>query len=112
VLISQGQVESPASASPPHNGEASMEDRELDDLLGKLSEEIGRTESVSDAEEQSLRRLDSDIQRLLKRSHKQPRAEPEMLEEWESSVGELEAEHPTLTKLISQVLNALSNVGI
>jgi iron-sulfur cluster repair protein YtfE (RIC family) len=89
-----------------------MEDTDLDELLAELSAEIERTESANDAEQDSLRRLDADIQRLLKRSHKERRAEPEMLEEWESSVEELEAEHPTLTRLISQVLNALSNVGI
>lgn len=90
-----------------------MEDKDLDELLAELRDEIGRTETLDETKQESLRRLDADIQRLLERSEGEPhQAEPEMLEEWERSVDELEVEHPTLTNLISQVLNALSNAGI
>ena len=90
-----------------------MEDKDLDDLLAELSQEIANTTSVSETEQESLRRLDADIHRLLARSEgEKPAAEPELLDEWQKDIEELEVEHPTLTKLISQVVEALSKAGI
>lgn len=89
-----------------------MKEEDLDDLLAELRDELARTESVDEAEQESLRRLDEDIHRLLARSGEQPRAEPDVLERLEDSVEELEVEYPMVTKLIAQVLEALSKAGI
>ena len=89
------------------------QDRDLDELLAELRDEIARTDLADEGDRESLRALEADIQRLLERSgEERPHAEPELIEQWERSVEALEIEYPALTKLISQVLNALSNAGI
>ena len=88
------------------------EAKDLDEMLADLHDEISRTDSVSDEEQAALQRLDDAIHRLLNRSGRKQPAEGDVLEQLEDSIEELEVEHPTLTKLVSQVLNALSNAGI
>jgi len=90
-----------------------MEDKELDRLLEQLRTEIAHAQSVDEGERESLRQLDADIHRLLKGSAEERRSpEPEMLAAWEQAVDELELEHPTLTRLLSQILNTLSSSGL
>jgi hypothetical protein len=90
-----------------------MEDNDLDRLLEQLRTEIAHAKSVDEKERESLRQLDADIHRLLQGSAEQRRSpEPEMLSGWEDAVEELELEHPTLTRLLSQILNTLSSSGL
>ena len=90
-----------------------MEDNELDRLLEQLRTEIAHAQSVDEKGRESLRQLDADIHRLLQGSVEQRRSpEPEMLAGWERAIEELELEHPTLTRLISQILDTLSSSGL
>lgn len=90
-----------------------MDDPELTKLLEQLHQEIEHTDNVGDKEKALLRDLSGDIRKLLDRSdgeHKQPI--PTIVERLEASIDLLEISHPTLTALMSRLLNILSNAGI
>jgi hypothetical protein len=90
-----------------------MEDQELRELIKKLHDEIQNTHSVDEKGQELLLHLESDIRELLEQSseHGTP-AHTSTIRRLEEGLDHFEVTHPTLTILISKLLEALSNVGI
>ena len=90
-----------------------IDDPEFDKLLEQLHQEIEHTRNVGDKEKALLRDLSGDIRKLLDRSdgyRKQP--PPSTVQRLEETIDLLEISHPTLTAMMSRLLNFLSNAGI
>ena len=90
-----------------------MDDQKLRELIEKLHNEIQNTHSVDEKGQELLLHLESDIQGLLAQSggHDTP-LRPSTIRRLEEGLDHFEVTHPTLTILISKLLEALSNVGI
>lgn len=90
-----------------------MENQELPKLLEQLQSEIEQTASVDAKGRAMLREIDAEIHELLARSgDAQPQPNPATLRGLEDSISHLEATHPSLTVLLSRLLETLSNAGI
>ena len=90
-----------------------MEDPKLRQQLEALQAEIRRTRSIDEKGKALLQNLDADIQALLARSREQSLAvAPSTLKGLQASLVHFEVSHPSLTALISDLLDNLSNVGI
>jgi len=90
-----------------------MTDEELRELLAEIRDELAHTDTDEKREQAILRDLISDIEELLARSKKDSmQPEESMLGRLEDAIEDLEAANPTLTKALSDLLTALSNVGI
>jgi hypothetical protein len=90
-----------------------MEDPKLRQQLEKLQEEIRQTRSVDDKGKALLQNLEADIQALLARSRDESLdVPPSTLTGLQASLVHFEVTHPSLTALISDLLDNLSNVGI
>lgn len=90
-----------------------MDDKELRKLLLQLHDEIKNTQSVDEKGSELLRDLDGDIQDLLVRSEENPaQSHPSLVQRLEGALDHFEVTHPSLTTLISNLLDTLSNAGI
>jgi hypothetical protein len=90
-----------------------MDDQELRELIEKLHDEIQNTQSVDEKGRKLLAHLETDIQALLAQSGGVTKPiHPSTLRRLEESLDHFEVTHPTLTTLLSKVLEAFSNVGI
>ena len=90
-----------------------MEDQELGELVKKLHDEIQNTHSVDKKGQELLLHLESDIRGLLEQSGgRGAPARTSTIRRLEEGLDHFEVSHPTLTILISKLLEALSNVGI
>lgn len=90
-----------------------MEDKELRKLLAQLHDEINKTQAVDEKGSDLLRDLEVDITALLERSEENPvQLSPSNTQNLENVLGHFEVTHPSLTTLISKLLEALSNAGI
>lgn len=87
-----------------------MEDKALQELLERLQGEIEKTQSLDEKGRELLRRLDADIHELLERSG--GRSDESVLRRLRDGIDHFEVTHPTLTAMLSQILNSLSNAGI
>ncbi|MEW5940272.1 MAG: DUF4404 family protein [Chloroflexota bacterium] len=90
-----------------------MDNQELDKLLERLHEELEGAEHVDDKGRDLLRQLDADIHSLLG----QPEAEEAnpwmaVARQLKDAINHLEATHPRLTAVLSDMVNSLSNAGI
>lgn len=87
-----------------------MSNNEIRNLLAQLRDEIQKSEL--DAETRNLvRQLDSDIHELLDSN----KAEPEtasVLKRAEELEANFESEHPTTVRILSEVIETLSRMGI
>ncbi|MCJ7590819.1 MAG: DUF4404 family protein [Woeseiaceae bacterium] len=87
-----------------------MSNSEIRNLLAQLHDEIKKSEM--DAETRTLvRQLDSDIHALLDSN----RAEPEtasVLKRAQELEANFESEHPTTVRILSEVIETLSRMGI
>jgi hypothetical protein len=90
-----------------------MSDENLRKLLEQLHDELERTESVDETGNELLRHLNADIRNLMKRSGKAD-VEPDdsVLERLEDAIDHFEVTHPTLTRMLSEMMTILSNAGI
>jgi chromosome segregation ATPase len=90
-----------------------MTDEELRELLTEIRDELKQTPTDDKRERKILGDLIDDIEGLLERS-KDDSMQPEesMLGRLEEAIEDLETDHPTLTSTLSNLLTALSNVGI
>jgi hypothetical protein len=90
-----------------------MEDHELRELIENLHNEIQNTHSLDEKGQELLLHLESDIRELLaqSRGHGTP-VRQSTIRRLEEGFDHFEVTHPTLTILISKLLEALSNVGI
>jgi hypothetical protein len=90
-----------------------MDNKELDQLLHKLHDEIQRTTSVDEKGSELLRDLEGDIRTLLKQSQENPvMVHPSIVQRLESALNQFEVTHPDLTTLISNLLDSLSAAGL
>jgi hypothetical protein len=90
-----------------------MDDQELRELIEKLHAEIQNTHSVDEKGQELLLHLESDIRGLLAQSGGDGTpVRPSTIRRMEQGLDHFEVTHPTLTILLSKLLEALSNVGI
>lgn len=90
-----------------------MDDQDLQKLIESLHNEIQNTQSVDDKGRELLAHLETDIQKLLTQAGAASNpVHPSTLQRLQEGLDHFEVTHPTLTILLSRVLEALSNVGI
>jgi hypothetical protein len=90
-----------------------MDDKELRELIEKLHAEIQEAHSVDEKGRELLSHLDSDIRELLAQTGGTGSpVHPSTLRRLEEGIDQFEVTHPTLTILISKLLEALSTAGI
>jgi chromosome segregation ATPase len=90
-----------------------MTDEELRELLTEIRDELKQTPTDDKRERQILGDLIDDIEALLGRpKHESMEPEESMLGRLEEAIEDLETDYPTLTSTLSNLLTALSNVGI
>ena len=90
-----------------------MDDQELRKLIEQLHAEIQNTHTVDEKGQELLAHLDEDIHKLLAGTGGVATpVHPSTLQRLEEGLDHFEATHPTLTILLSKVLEAFSNVGI
>ncbi len=90
-----------------------MDDEELRTLLEQVHTEIEKTHSLDAEGKQMLHHLDADIRALLERSGEKPlQAGVPTLQRLEEALDHFETSHPTLTGLLSKLLETLSSAGI
>jgi Domain of unknown function (DUF4404) len=90
-----------------------MDDNKLREQLEQLQAEIRKSSTVDEEGKALLRDLDSDIHDLLARSKGKPiEVQPSTVQSLQASVNHFEVSHPSLTALISGLLDTLSNAGI
>jgi len=90
-----------------------MENKDLRTLLSELHDEIEKTQVVDEKGRELLRDLKGDITELIERSQENP--EPTNLsitQNLDSTLSHFEVTHPSLTALISKLLESLSSSGI
>ncbi len=91
-----------------------MNDQDNRKLLEKLESEIEQTKPTDEKGRELLRHLREDIRAYLERSG-DDQGQPEddsFIENLNNAVDHFEISHPTLTTMLSQMLNILSNAGI
>ena len=90
-----------------------MDDPKLRQQLEQLQAEIRQSRSVDEEGKALLRDLDADIHDLLARSGGETvDVQPSTVDRLQDSLTYFEVSHPTLTALISKLLETLSNAGI
>ena len=90
-----------------------MDDLELRKLIESLHAEIQNTQTVDEKDQELLVHLEADIRSLLARTGEAVApVHPSTLRRMQEGLDHFEVTHPTLTILISKLLEALSNVGI
>ena len=90
-----------------------MTNEELRKLLAEIRDELELTDTEDKRERGILGELIRDIQELLDRPERDSmQPEESVLGRLEDAIEHLEADHPTLTNALSNLLAALSNVGI
>jgi hypothetical protein len=90
-----------------------MDDPKLREKLEKLQAEIRQSHSVDEEGKILLQGLDADIHALLDRSSEESsQVQPTFVQRLQESLSHFEVSHPSLTILISDLLDTLSNAGI
>lgn len=90
-----------------------MNDQDLCQLLEKLHSEIEATQSVDEKERKLLHDLDADIRELLERCDAEDvQTRPITIRRLEDAIDYMTVNHPTLTAMLSNMLNTLSNAGV
>lgn len=90
-----------------------MDNNELNKLLHQLHDEIAKTQAVDEKGSELLRDLEVDISALLERLGENPEeVHPSIVQRLDSTLKHFEVTHPSLTTVISQVMDSLSYSGI
>jgi cob(I)alamin adenosyltransferase len=90
-----------------------MDAKELRKLIEQLQLEIQQAKIINEKDREMLVQLDSEIHELIGRiEDNEVNIHPATIKRLEDSLNHFEASHPTLTMVISQVLDALSGIGI
>lgn len=87
-----------------------MSDKKLNNLLNDLRSEIDRLQRVDAPSQARLDKLFAAIQ--TKVGDHQKSEEEGFFEELDESIKEFEATHPTLTRILNNIMTTLSNTGI
>jgi hypothetical protein len=85
-----------------------MNNQELTELLKKLHDEVDGIKDVDEKSLQLLRDLEKDIDELLERSEQ----DDSVVERLRDAIREFEVTHPSITAMLSEISNILSNAGI
>jgi hypothetical protein len=90
-----------------------MTDKELRDLLERIEREIRYTEPDDEEGRELLRHLEAEIRAFRSRPESEWR-EPKgsFVDRMNEAIDHFEITHPSLTNMLSQMLNILSNAGI
>jgi len=90
-----------------------MDNKELQDLLEKVHNEIEHTQTVDEKGQQLLNDLGADIRQLIDRSASIPtQPHPSTIKRMEESLDYFEVTHPNLTTMLSELMATLTNTGI
>ena len=89
-----------------------MDTQELDTLLERLHAELEHADHVDDKGRELLRQLDADIRSLLGQPGSGANPLLGLAQSLKESIAYLEATHPKLTAVLSDMVNSLSNAGI
>lgn len=90
-----------------------MNDQDNHKLLENLQREIEQTEPTDEKGREILRHLKDDIRAYQERSEEdQGRSNESLSKNLKKAIDHFEITHPTLTLMLSQMLNILSNAGI
>ena len=90
-----------------------MDTIELRKLIEQLQLEIQKAKIINEKDQEMLIQLDSEIHELLGRiKDNEVNIHPTTIKRLEESLNHFEASHSTLTSVISQILDALSSMGI
>ena len=90
-----------------------MDDKRLRELLEQLQDEINQTKNVDEKGRTLLERTRKDIRELLRREEANPaNLHAETTSRLEETIAHMEATHPDLTLMLTELLNILSNAGI
>jgi hypothetical protein len=90
-----------------------MDTDELRKLLHQLHDEIEATQTVDEKGGELLRDLDRDIRALLERSDQDLTDEHRsLIQNLEGTLNHFEVAHPSLTLMISRLMDSLSSAGI
>jgi hypothetical protein len=90
-----------------------MDAIELRKLIEQLQKEIKNTKIVNEKDQEMLVQLDLEIHEFLGRNEgNEVHIHPTTIKRLEDGISHFEASHPTLTMLLSQVLDALYSIGI
>jgi len=90
-----------------------MDNNNLQKLLEQLHDEINNTKMVDDKGSELLKDLEEDIRSLLIRTkdHYED-LNPSIIHRLQDSIYHFQVDHPTLTNIISEILETLSGAGI
>jgi len=90
-----------------------MDDQKVRELLEQLQAEIQNTQNTDEKGKDLLREIEIDIRELLRHTESDSiRVHPTMIQRFENTIDHLEVTHPGLTKMLSELLEILSNAGI
>jgi hypothetical protein len=90
-----------------------MDNLELQSLIKKLQEEIQNAKTINENDKKQLIQLEVELREILNQTvGKEEKIQPTTLKSLETGVNQFEARHPDLTRLISQLLDDLSNAGL
>lgn len=88
-----------------------MPDRELKDLLVKLTHELENTDKIEEETLHLVRRLDSDIHKLVESSSPAETFDS-VLEHARSLKNRFAAEHPVAERFMAEIMDTLAKLGI
>ena len=89
-----------------------MPKERLRQLVNSLHEELERTPEVDAEGRDLLRELTDDIEDLVGHESPQPESRDSAAERVESAAVRLEAEHPRVAGILSEIVDALGRLGI
>ena len=87
-----------------------MSNKKIQELLAKLHDEVQKTE-VDDDTRSSLRELDSDIQDLLESSTPKPDTNF-VLKQAKLLEAKFTMSHPTVERVMREVIDTLAKIGV
>lgn len=88
-----------------------MSKEDIREIVRRLHQEVGQTQELDPPSIEALRSIMGEIQELLDKQQEDAESSTlsERLSNW---ISQLEARHPQLTSLLSQVTDRLSDMGI
>ncbi len=89
-----------------------MDDNKFRQQLEQLMNEIDNTKNVDEKGKVLLQRTRADIDELLKQQEHPSTSHAETTSRLEETIAHLEATHPQLTLMMTDLLDILSNAGI
>lgn len=88
-----------------------MNESKLNDLLGKLNDELDKTDSVDPKTLELLQQLKADLQRLGSGETPEPEYDS-VLEQAQALEARFASEHPAAERFFREIMDMLAKVGI